>query len=82
MIIAEIIFAIVLAVSIVAGILGSKYLSILRERQHRAGPMERDLAERLAKVESLEKRVAVLEQIVTDKRYNLHEQFSKLEKAG
>ncbi|MDH3646967.1 MAG: hypothetical protein OER80_09355 [Gammaproteobacteria bacterium] len=82
MVIAEIIFGIVFVICIVGGVLGSKYLQIQREQLRRDHSLGQEFGARLARLETLEKRVAVLEQIVTDKRYDLNEQFRNLEKAG
>ncbi|MEO0974406.1 MAG: hypothetical protein AAFX85_15050, partial [Pseudomonadota bacterium] len=41
-----------------------------------------DLDEKLARLERLERRVEVLEAIVTDKQYDLRRQLDDLERAG
>ena len=43
---------------------------------------DRMLDQRLRRVESLEERVRVLEQIVTDRRYDLKREIDELERAG
>ncbi len=80
--ITQLIFAIVLIVGIVGGITVNNYLKLIRENQGHLGALERELGARLEKLEKLEKRIVVLEQIVTDKHYDLDKQFRDLEKAG
>lgn len=80
--ITQLIFAIVLVVGIVGGITANNYLKLMRDNKGQLGSLERELAARLDKIENLEQRVAVLEQIVTDKNYDLNRQFKDLEKAG
>ena len=80
--ITQLIFAIVLVVGIVGGITANNYLKLMRESQGQIGSLERELGARLAKLEKLEQRIAVLEQIVTDKNYDLNQQFQDLEKTG
>ena len=80
--ITQLIFAIVLIVGIVGGITVNNYLKLVRENQGQLGSLERELGARLETLEKLEKRIAVLEQIVTDKHYDLDKQFRDLEKTG
>ena len=80
--ITQLIFAIVLIVGIVGGITVNNYLKLMRENQGHLGELERELGARLEKIEKLEERIVVLEQIVTDKRYDLDRQFRDLEKTG
>ena len=80
--ITQLIFAIVLVIGIVGGITANNYLKLMRENQGHLGALERELGARLEKLEKLEKRIAVLEQIVTDKHYDLNKQFQDLEKTG
>ena len=80
--ITQLIFAIVLVIGIVGGITANNYLKLMRENRGHLGSLERELGARLEKLEKLEKRIAVLEQIVTDKHYDLNKQFQDLEKTG
>lgn len=80
--IAQLIFAIVLVVGIVGGILANNYLKIIRENQGQIRSLEDQFGERLARLEQLEERTAVLEKIVTDRRYDLDKQFRDLDKTG
>ena len=80
--ITQLIFAIVLIVGIVGGITVNNYLKLIRENQGQLGSLERELGARLEMLEKLEKRIAVLEQIITDKHYDLDKQFRDLEKTG
>lgn len=80
--ITHLIFAIVLVIGIVGGITANNYLKLMRENKGHIGSLERELGSRLEKIEKLEQRVAVLEKIVTDKNYDLKQQFQDLEKAG
>lgn len=44
--------------------------------------LEQEVGGRMKRLEELEKRVAVLEKIVTDKRYDLDEQLRNLDETG
>ena len=44
--------------------------------------LERQIDERLARLEQVEERIAVLEKIVTDRRFDLDRQFRDLDKTG
>lgn len=74
------------AVVIVVGILGAMALQNFgrqqRENRGQLRTLERDLGERMVKLEALEERIAVLEKIVTDNRFELDREFRKLEKTG
>lgn len=80
--ITQLIFAIVLIIGIVGGITANNYLKLMRENRGQLGSLERELGARLEKIEKLEKRVAVLEEIVTDRNYDLNRQLNDLEKTG
>lgn len=78
----EVIFGIVLVVAIVGGITVNNYLKILRENQGQLRSLERAVGSRLAKLDSIEERIAVLEKIVTDRRYELEREFRNLDRTG
>ncbi|NNC64102.1 MAG: hypothetical protein HKN84_04905 [Gammaproteobacteria bacterium] len=79
MVIIELVFGIVLIVGIVGGITVNNYLKVLRENQGQIRVLERQFGARLARLEAMEERIAVLEKIVTDRRYTLDQQFRDLE---
>lgn len=70
----EFIIAIV-AIVMAAGII--RQVIIARQKKYSSGPDKETLA-RLDKVEKLEKRVAVLEKIVTNKKASLAEEIDSL----
>ncbi|MBT8144940.1 MAG: hypothetical protein KJO55_09585 [Gammaproteobacteria bacterium] len=74
------------AVIIVLGILGAMAIQHYSKQQRYTRSelqgFESEFRERLQRLESLEERVAVLEKIVTDKRYDLDEQLRNLDKTG
>ena len=80
--IAQLIFAIVLVVGIVGGITINNYIKLLRENQGKLRSLQGQVGEREQRIERLEKRIAVLERIVTDSRYDLNKQFDELDKTG
>lgn len=80
--IAQLIFAIVLVIGIVGCITINNYIKLLRENQGRIRSLQGQVGEREQRIEELEKRIAVLERIVTDSRYELNQQFEKLDKTG
>lgn len=82
MAILELVFAIVLVVGIVGGVTVNNYLKTVRENGTRLRSVEREFGSRLARLESLEERIAVLEKIVTDRRYELDREFRKLDRTG
>lgn len=75
-----------LALIIVAGILGYTAIENLgktrRANSKHLNALERQLEERLARIEQLEERIAVLEKIVTDRRFDLDQQLRDLGKTG
>lgn len=73
---------IVLVVGIVGGITINNYIKMLRENQGRIRSLQGQAGERAQRIEELEKRIAVLERIVTDSRYELNQQLNELDKTG
>lgn len=71
----EMIFGIVL-VSCIAGMYSSKQKSKMHRDRNESEIS--DLEGRLHKLEDLERRVQVLERVVTDKRYDLKEEIDRL----
>jgi hypothetical protein len=72
------VFEMVIVIVIVGSITGIANNWIKRRDRYRAD--ERDeLLDKLKHLEDLEKRVRVLEAVVTDQRYDLKQQFDKLE---
>lgn len=82
MAIIEAVFAIVMVICIVGGITVNNYLKIVRENQGQLHSLEREVGVRVARIEQLEERIAVLERIVTDRRYDLEREFRNLDRAG
>lgn len=74
------------AVIIVLGILGA--LAIQNHARHsratrgKLDDLEQEIRGRLAQLDRLEERIAVVEKIVTDRRYEIDEQLRKLGKTG
>lgn len=79
MAILELVFGIILVISIIGGITINNYL---KRNQGQMRSLEREFGARLARLEALEERIGVIERIVTDKRYDLRQQFHDLEKTG
>ena len=71
----EMVFAIVL-VSVVAGVVNN-WLKSRNSVDRRE--LDGELATRLAQIEKLEKRMQVLERIVTDRQYDLKKELHDLE---
>jgi hypothetical protein len=59
------------------GVVGRIVREYLRNK-HDADPALKDLDQRLAKIEDLERRIEALETIVTDKSYELRREFETL----
>lgn len=78
----ELLIVVVLVIGVVGGITVNNYLKILRENQGQLRTLERDVGSRLTRLESLEERIAVLEKIVTDRRYELEREFRDLDRTG
>ena len=77
---------ILLALIIVAGIVAVVAIDA-RARSQRADRkqlrwLEQRVDSRLARLEQLEERIAVVEKIVTDRRFDLDEQFRDLDRTG
>jgi methylphosphotriester-DNA--protein-cysteine methyltransferase len=72
----EFVFAIIVVITI--GRLLERHLAGRRRYQHDAGPTPEQQA-RAQRVDDLEKRVQVLERIVTDQGYELRQKFRDLE---
>ena len=75
-----------LACIIVAGIVAvvaiDGYARTQRASRKQLSSLERRIDERLARLEQVEERIAVLEKIVTDRRFDLDKQFRDLDKTG
>ncbi len=69
----------IVAISCAAGIINNYLKQKSGGRQTR--DLEARLEQRLARLETLEKRVQVLEKIVTDRNYDLKRQLNDLEHA-
>lgn len=72
-----------LAVILILGVCGSVVAKHLADGRRHGRQMidglERELRGRLDRLEAIEKRLAVLERIVTDRRYDLEQRFRDLE---
>jgi hypothetical protein len=75
-------FVVVVAVPVIAGIVGDMYKRHLKFREKQLEAMGRDTAERAARyaaqTERLEQRVQVLERIVTDKGIDVALEIDRL----
>lgn len=73
----EMVFGIVL-ISCLASVL-NHYMANKRAEREQHGQTAGDLQGRLSRIDELEQRVAVLERIVTDRKFDLKRQFEDLE---
>ena len=78
----QVLFALVIVGGIVACTAIQSFSRAQRANRKQLTVLERQFGARLARLERLEERIAVLERIVTDRRYELEREFRDLDKTG
>ena len=78
----QLLLACIIVAGIVAVVAIDRYSRTQRANSRQLRLLERQIDERLARLEQVEERIAVLEKIVTDRRFDLDRQFRDLDKTG
>ena len=78
----QLLLACIIVAGIVAVVAIDRYSRTQRANRKQLRSLERQIDERLARLEQVEERIAVLEKIVTDRRFDLDRQFRDLDKTG
>lgn len=63
---------------VICVVLFSKLIQVYLENRHHKGESDEDLERTLAKIDSLEERIQVLERIITESRFDLKRQIDGL----